>query len=91
MLKLIERLDNLVDYSNEESRPTIIYIYKCPQEKFQRLKNVELYETWDHTALQPERLRQRQNLMIFLDDVVHDAPPSFLKQIHTIDCHHRSW
>ena len=39
MVQLIERLDDLVDYSNEKSRPSIIYIYKCPQEKLERLKN----------------------------------------------------
>ena len=92
MLKLIDQFEKIVDYSSQDKPPEIIYIFNTPQQKFQNYKNkATFYRGWNHDDLRPEKLRQKTNLMIFVDDSVCEAPKDFLREIYTIDSHHRNW
>ena len=92
MLKLIDNIKEMVDFSNVSDLPEIIYIFNTPQKKFNDFKDkAKFYRGWNHDQLRPEKLRQKTNLMIFVDDSVTDAPQNFLREIFTIDSHHRNW
>lgn len=93
LLKMIDNFHDSVDISSVNGEmPEFIYIYSIPQIKFEKYKNkVKFYEGTNHTELEPENLRKKQNLILFFDDTADQICPKFLKNIFIQDSHHRNW
>ena len=94
MGNMVEFFDQMVDYSSQPNRPEIIYIYSSPQERFEKLKDkAKFFHTFGHSELDPENLKRKRNLAIFIDDSVNDQhlSPAFLSLIYTVYSHHLCW
>ena len=89
ILKFIEDLDHCFSFVPSE----IIYIFSgTAQEKFKPFENkIKFLSSWDSPELNLEKLKQKRDLLIIVDDMYQCAPHDFIRLCFTQYNHHLNW